>query len=107
VRYSYDLAQPYYVQTGMTLELAQQLFGPVDVIVRGGTAKLAYRNSVGVVLPAPDRADRVNTYGGGMGYHLGKSVRVGFNADRTHRNSPVVSRQYTRLTYGGSLTYDF
>src|SRR5205814_241497 len=93
VRYSYDIAQPYYVQTGMTVELGQQLFGPVDVVARGGTAALAYRNRVDVVLPLSDRSDRVNTYGGGMGYHLGKSMRVGFNADQAHRDSPVETRQ--------------
>jgi hypothetical protein len=60
-----------------------------------------------VVVPFADRADRVTTYGAGVGYHLGKNVRVSVNADQNHRTSPVVSRRYDRLTYGASLTYDF
>src|SRR5204862_2869013 len=36
VQYSYDINQPYYVQTGFLASLAQQIFGPVDVVGRIG-----------------------------------------------------------------------
>jgi hypothetical protein len=107
IRYSYEDAQPYYLQTGFSGEITQQIFGPVDIVGRGGTATLDYRTRAGVVVPVADRSDRVTTYGVGVGYHLGKSVRIGFNADQNHRDSPLASRRYDRLTYGSSLTYDF
>jgi hypothetical protein len=107
IRYSYDQMQPYYLQTGMTAEITQQIYGPVDVVGRGGAATLAYQTLEGVVVPFADRADRVTTYGAGVGYHLGKNVRISFNADQSHRTSPIASRRYDRLTYGASLTYDF
>jgi hypothetical protein len=31
VQYSYDVNQPYYVQTGVIASIAQQIFGPIDV----------------------------------------------------------------------------
>src|SRR5262249_14120987 len=44
VQYSYDVNQPYYVQTGGTLSITQQIFGPVDVVARVGAARLDYRD---------------------------------------------------------------
>jgi hypothetical protein len=107
IKYSYDDAQPYYLQTGYSAEVTQQVVGPFDVVGRGGTASLDYRTRAGVVVPFADRADRVTTYGLGIGYHLGKNIRVSFNADQIHRDSPIDSRRYNRLTYGSALTYDF
>ena len=91
----------------MNGEITQQIFGPVDIVARGGTASLHYRDRADAVVAFQNRSDRVTTYGGGFGYHLGKSVRIGFNADQNHRNSPIESRRYDRLTYGASLSYDF
>lgn len=107
IRYSYDDAQPYYLQSGIKVEVTQQIFGPVDVMARGGTATLDYRNRAGADLPAPERSDRVTTFGGGAGYHPGKSVRIGFNVDQDHRDSPISAHRYDRLAYGMSVTYDF
>ena len=36
VQYSYDINQPYYLQTGATGSISQQIFGPVDVVGRIG-----------------------------------------------------------------------
>ena len=35
VQYSYDVNQPYYVQSRIGGSVAQQIFGPFDVQVRG------------------------------------------------------------------------
>jgi hypothetical protein len=32
VQYSYDVNQPYYVQSGMNLEISQQIVGPLDAV---------------------------------------------------------------------------
>src|SRR4029079_9317729 len=35
VQYSYDVNQPYYVQTRVAGSVMQQIFGPLDAVVRG------------------------------------------------------------------------
>jgi hypothetical protein len=47
----------------------------------------------------------IHTYGGGVGYKLRRTVRLGFNVDRTNRTSAVDFLQYNGLTYGTSITY--
>jgi hypothetical protein len=105
VQYSYDINQPYYVQTGYAASLAQQIFGPFDVVGRIGRQTLDYRDRAGATVTAPNRSDRVSTYGGGVGYHLGKSLRLGFNVDHSDRTSPLDDRTYSGLRYGTALTY--
>lgn len=105
VQYSYDFNQPYYLQTGVGASVGQQIFGPIDVIVRGGLSRLEYRNRAGAVVVEPNRTDRVETYGGGVGYHLGRDMRIGVNVDHSRRLSALELRQYQGWTYGMSVTY--
>ena len=107
VQYSYDLAQPYYVQTGVDGSVAQQIFGPVDVVFRVVEQRLAYRNRAGFPVQVADRTDAVHSIGVGVGYHLGRELRLGFNVDKVRRVSQVESRPYEGLKYGTSLTYGF
>ena len=55
----------------------------------------------------PSRTDYVHSYGGGIGYHVGTDVRIGFNIDQTHRTSDIAERQYDDLRYGAAVTYGF
>lgn len=105
VQYSYDINQPYYLQTGLNASIAQQLFGPLDVVGRAGAQQLAYRDRAGAVILASNRADRVRTYGGGVGYHMGRDLRIGVNIDHYKRTSPLSNRQYEGLMFGTSVTY--
>jgi hypothetical protein len=105
VQYSYDVNQPYYLQTGVGGSISQQLFGPLDVVVAGGYRTLEYRDRAGSVVVAPNRTDRQSTYGGGIGYHLGRDTRIGVNIDRVQRRSPLTQHTYTGLQYGISVTY--
>jgi hypothetical protein len=107
INYSYDINQPYYLQTGAELSLAQQIFGPVDVVGRVGIQRLDYRDRAGAVIAVSDRTDYVHSYGGGIGYHLGRDIRIGFNVDQAHRTSAVSDRQYDDLRYGAAVTYGF
>src|SRR5262245_28696580 len=36
IQYSYDINEPYYLQTGFNFSLAQQIYGPLDAVVRFG-----------------------------------------------------------------------
>jgi hypothetical protein len=105
VQYSYEINQPYYVQTGVTASIAQQIYGPVDIVARIGAQKLAYRDRVGAVVDVPNQVDRVRLYGGGFGYRMGRDVRIGFNIDQQRRESPVVGRAYSAMRFGFSVTY--
>jgi hypothetical protein len=105
VNYSYDITQPYYILTGVTLGAAQQIFGPVDVVGTISAQKLAYQDRAGVVVQVVNRTDHVRTYGGGLGIHLGKDLRLGFNVSKSTRTSQVVVREFEGLHYGVALTY--
>ncbi|HUK36820.1 MAG TPA: outer membrane beta-barrel protein [Vicinamibacterales bacterium] len=105
VQYSYDINQPYYIQTGGTASIAQQLYGPFDVTALAGLYGLAYRNRAGAVVVDPDRTDRMQSIGGGIGYHLGRDMRLGFTVEQDRRQSPIASHEYTGLRYGFSVTY--
>ena len=107
VQYSYDVNQPYYLQTRLAGSIAQQIFGPLDVVVRGSIATLAYRDRAGADVTVSNRVDDVSSYGGGIGYHLGRDTRLGFNVDQSNRTSDVSNRQYKNLTFGSSVTYGF
>jgi hypothetical protein len=107
VQFSYDINQPYYLQTGALGELAQQIAGPLDVVGRIGIAQLEYRDRIGAAVAEADRQDMIHMYGGGVGYHVGRDVRIGFNVDRQSRDSNVQIRRYRGLRYGTSVTYEF
>jgi hypothetical protein len=107
VSYSYDVNQPYYLQSGVQAMLAQQIFGPVDVVGRVGIQNLAYRDREVGTVQLVDRTDVVHSYGGGVGYHLGDSLRIGVNVDTQRRSSDVAYRQYEGLKIGTSVTYGF
>jgi hypothetical protein len=54
------------------------------------------------------RRDAFTLYGGGVGYRLGDSVRLGFNAEWSRRRSDaLLDREYDRRRYFASLTYGF
>jgi hypothetical protein len=107
VAYSYDVNQPYYVQTGVSGSVARVIAGPVDAVVRAGIQSLAYRDRAGVAVAISNRTDHVRTYGGGIGYRLGRGSRLGFNIDTTNRTSDVSRRQYNDVRFGSSVTYGF
>ena len=105
VQYSYDFNQPYYLQTSAGANVSQQIFGPLDVVVRGALGRLEYRTRAGAAVAVPDRTDRIELYGGGVGYHLGRDMRIGVNVDHSRRSSPLDIRDYQGWTYGMAVTY--
>ena len=107
VQYSYDESQPYYVQSRIGGSVAQELFGPLDVQLRGDIAWLDYRDRAGVVVAVPRRTDRVTTVGVGLGVHMGRDLRLAFNVDQNNRQSQVFEHGYEKFLLGTSLTYGF
>jgi len=105
VEYSYDINQPYYLQTAANGQISQRIYGPLDVEARLGFARLAYTNREGVTVVDPDRVDRVRSWGVGVGYRMGRDMRVGFNIDGQRRLSNVELRGYDGLRFGFAVTY--
>jgi hypothetical protein len=104
VEYSFDINQPYYLQTGFGVALAQQIYGPIDAEARVGAQRLVYRarDDTDTI---QDRVDRVRSYGFGTGYHVGRDLRIGFNVDHQRRTSNEAVRAYDGLRYGLAVTY--
>jgi hypothetical protein len=107
VQYSYDANQPYYVQTTFDASIAQQLIGPIDGFLHGGTTLMDYRDRNGVSIQVPDRQDHVNALGAGIGYHIGQNLRLAFNVDKVNRASQVTDRAYDNFKFGTALTVGF
>jgi hypothetical protein len=105
IQQSFDLNAPYYLLNGGTLSLARRIFGPVDLVGRAGIHTLAYRNRIAAVLDQQERSDEVRSYGVGIGYHMGRAIRIGFNVDRQVRSSPLAFREYRGIKFGTSVTY--
>ena len=107
LQYSYDIQQPYYLETGTGLSLTQGIAGPLDVMARFQIQELAYRGRIGGTLERADRTDSINWFGGGIGYRVGRDMRIGFNVDKQHRTSDLAAHGYEGLRYGTSVTYGF
>jgi hypothetical protein len=105
VESSYDINQPYYLLGGIGASLAQQVFGPVDVVGRFGAERLEYRSRTGAAVAAANRIDHVRSFGGGLGFRMGQELRLGFNIDKERRTSVLTDREFEGLKYGMSLTY--
>ena len=67
--------------------------------------RLAYRASVGVDSLLPSRVDWFELMGAGLGYHLGRDMRIGFNLDRERRKSPAQWRTFEGYRTEVSVTY--
>jgi hypothetical protein len=103
LQYSFEIDQPYYLQTGFTATAAQQIYGPIDAELRGGRYALAYRHRG--VTRETSRVDHIRAIGGGVGYRLSPDFRLGFNVDRQRRISEITGRPYEGLRYGLAVTY--
>ena len=101
--YSYQDLQPYYVLTDVGLSMTERVTRAWDIVGRGGWQSLAYRNVNNVSIAS--RTDHGSQYGGGLGYRLGTTFRLGFDAVYYRRQSALQSRDYSGVRFGGSLSY--
>lgn len=105
VQYSYQVTQPYYLQTGGTFAVTQRISGPIDAGARLTLQQLAYRNREGLDALLGERVDHVRMYGGSVGYNAGPDLRIAFNVDQQTRDSEVDHQRYRGLRMGLSVTY--
>ena len=103
--YSYELTQPYYALTDLGLVLTQRITDVWDVVGRGGLQTLEYQQLQSIPT-ANVRTDRIRQYGAGVGYRVGQTLRLGFDAVRYRRQSSEFTlREYDGLRFGASISY--
>jgi hypothetical protein len=107
VRYSYEVLQPYYVTTLGRITLTQIITGPLDVQLVAGRQRLEYRDEAPLDLDLDRRADTITTWGGGIGFRVGDTARIGLNYDDASRSSRRPERNFDRQRVYGSLSYGF
>ncbi len=106
--YSFEVEEPYYVSTGVTLSITQALGARWDVVARGGRTTLDYRAArIANGQAADGHRDRIAVYGIGIGRHVGSDARLGIDVDHATRQSGVSGRAYQGLRVGGEVTYGF
>lgn len=106
IYFSYETTEPFYVQTGLNLSVTQQVTGPWDVQARGGWNRLAYQQAATAgTASTAGRVDHYNSWGGGVGYRVGKDIRVGFNIDSFRRISARPDYSYDGVRGGMAVTY--
>lgn len=103
VAYSYDLNYPYFLQTGGLITVTPRLTEVWDIQGRLGAQRMAYANRTGTL--GTNRIDHATTEGAGVGYRLGRDLRIGLNFDWQRRTSPLQIREYSGLRIGTSVTY--
>ena len=81
IYFSFEVLEPFYIQPGFTLSVTQQVSGPWDVQARGAGTASTTSAQPRQAAPPPGRVDRYHTCGGGIGYRVGRDIRVGFNVD--------------------------
>ena len=105
VEFSFEDAQPYYLLNGVTGTLTQRVLGPVDVQGRAGLRSLDYRNRANVPRLLSERRDRVTVLGVGLGYHLGRDLRLAFDTEHHRRTSVIETHRFSGARYGVTITY--
>lgn len=105
VAYSFELDRPYYLSTGTSVEVTQRVFGPFELVVNAAHHGLDYRLNEGSPGTGA-RTDTVRVAGGGLGYYIGETTRVGVNAEVVSRRSSVdPSSEFQRTKVFASLAY--
>ena len=105
LQYSFETEQPYYVETGTGLSVTQGLSGRYDIVGRYGIQHLGYQGRIGSSAALLNRADVIHWFGGGIGYRVGRDMRIGFNVDKQRRTSDFLQHGYDGLRFGTSVTY--
>jgi len=104
VAFSYEIERPYYTLTDTSLAVTQRVTVSWDLIGRLSAQTLSYRNLETVVLP--QRVDHTLAFGGGIGYRVGRMLRLGMDINYSRREAPTdVTHEYSGVRSGISISY--
>ena len=103
VQYSYEDIIPYYLVTGVRGTLAMQAVGLLELRALGGRESMDYQTPGGT---PSGGADRMVSYGAGVGYRVGQRARIVVDVEFLHRTSTRdLSREYRNHRIVASLTW--
>jgi hypothetical protein len=103
--FSYEVLQPYYAQTDVGLQVTQRITSKWDIVGRGARQQLAYKNLI-TTTTLPERVDHSWQLGGGIGYRMAETLRLGVDANYYRRDAPqATTRNYEGLRVGASFSY--
>ena len=106
ITYSYEATEPYYVLTNVGLRVKQKITHTWDVVGLLGRQWLGYSQIETPGQPGIDRLDRSYGVGGGVGYQVDETLRVGANLTYFGRTSNTVTfSEYNGLRFGASISY--
>jgi Flp pilus assembly protein TadG len=109
IDYSYEAANPYYLDNSLGLFIRRAVGGRFDVILSAARHRYDYRD-LQLALPTPveARVDRTDEFGANFGYRMKGDTRVGFGGTYYTRHSTRETfRQYDGLRAGLTVTYGF
>jgi hypothetical protein len=105
IAYSFEIQEPYYLLTGVAGTVTRRVSAKWDLQATSGRQRLAYQGiELGKAL-GDGRPDRVNTFGGGVGYRFPSGLRLGLNINHFRRQSDRDFRDYDGFRAGISVTY--
>jgi hypothetical protein len=105
VVYSYESVRPYYALLDTGVTVTQRVTRAWELVGRASRQTLDYRHLEASVTGDPGY-DRAYTFGGGIGYRIGETLRVGVDANHYSRRSEFDSRRnYDGVRVFGSISY--
>ena len=103
--YSYEPTQPYYALTDLNLAVTERLFRSWDVVGRAALETLDYQQ-LSTIASSSNRTDTIHQAGVGIGYWIGRTLRIGFDANYYRRQSSDLAQfGYDGLRVGASVKY--
>jgi|KBSSwiStaDraftv2_1062776.scaffolds.fasta_scaffold60788_3 putative beta-barrel porin BBP2 len=103
--YSYSEFQPFFVDTALGASIRRALGRRFDVLGSADRHVYGYRGFLTAGLDDLQRVDITWNYAASVGYHLGRSGRVGFGASYIQRDSTILWRAYDNLRFGTTFSY--
>ena len=105
VVYSYEAVRPYYALLDTGVTVTQRVTRAWEIVGRASRQTLAYRHLETSLLDNSG-SDRGRTLGGGIGYRIGETLRLGVDANHYTRRSEFDSaRDYDGVRVFGSISY--
>jgi len=95
------------VVIALEMTLGAVVAGPFDIQGTIGREVRSYRAQTTLAAAPGDASDTTNTAGGGIGYRLGETARIGITIEFTRRDALNTGRSYDRRRIYSSVSYGF
>ncbi len=104
--FSYSATRPYYALLDTGLTVTQRVTQAWEIVGRGSRQSLTYRELSAGGRTGDFPSDRGYAYGGGIGYLVAETLRLGLDANYYTRRSEIEGRRdFEGLRMFGSISY--